>query len=51
MTIKSKMTSYGLVEIVDAGTSPRYRLYVAGSLMKQSDDLSAIMWEFDHSYC
>lgn len=30
-TIKSKVVSYGLVEVRDAGAiSPRYRLYVAG---------------------
>ena len=43
-TIKSKRVSYGLVEIRDAITiSPRYRLYVSGSLMKVSDDLNTIL--------
>lgn len=49
--IKSKMLSYGLVEVRDAGaTSPRYRLYVAGQLKSYSDDLYTILAEFDRLY-
>lgn len=51
MTIKSKMVSYGLVEIQDAGaTSPRYRIYVNGSLKEYSDDLNTIIRIFDSKY-
>lgn len=50
-TIRSKVVSYGLVEIRDAGpASPRYRLYVAGQLKQCSDDLSSLIWEYDHTY-
>lgn len=50
-TIKSKMLSYGLVEVRDAGAkSPRYRLYVAGQLKSYSDSLSTILSEFDKLY-
>ena len=46
--IKSKVVSYGLVELRDAGaTSPRYRIYVAGQLKEYSDDLNGIMWFFE----
>lgn len=50
MTIKSKMTGGILVEIRDEGTSwgrGRYVLYVNGSVKTSSDDLSAIMYEYD----
>lgn len=44
MTLKSKVVSYGLVEVVDAGTAgSRYRLYVAGQLKEVSDNLNTIL--------
>ncbi len=50
-TIKSKVLSYGLVEVRDAGaTSPRYRIYVAGQLKEYSDSLSTILSCFDRYY-
>ncbi len=49
--IKSKVVSYGLVELRDAGaTSPRYRIYVAGQLKEYSDDLDGIMKFFERYY-
>ena len=51
MTIKSKRVSYGLVELRDAGTaSPRYRIYLHGSIREYSDDLNTIMSIFDRKY-
>lgn len=51
MTIKSKSVSYGLVELRDEGTcSPRYRIYVNGSLKEQSDDLNFMIQTFDRKY-
>lgn len=50
-TIKSKVVSYGLVEVRDAGaTSPRYRIYVAGQLKEISDNLSTILSCYDRYY-
>ena len=50
-TIKSKVVSYGLVEVRDAGAiSPRYRLYVAGQLKEVSDNLSSILSCYDRYY-
>ena len=49
-TIKSKKLSYGLVEIVDGGKSPRCRLYVAGELKECSDSLSTIIACYDKYY-
>ena len=50
-TIKSKMESYGLVEVRDGGAkSPRYSLYVAGQLKEVSDDLNTILRCFDRYY-
>ena len=50
-TIKSKVVSYGLVEVRDAGAiSPRYRLYVAGQLKEVSDNLSTILSCYDRYY-
>lgn len=46
MTLKSKVTSLGLVEVRDLGGC-RYGLYVAGTLKMQSSDLDFIMREFD----
>lgn len=49
--IKSKVVSYGLVELRDAGAaSPRYRIYVAGELKEYSDDLKGILWFFDQHH-
>ncbi len=50
-TLKSKVVSYGLVEVRDGGTlSPRYRLYVAGQLKEVSDSLSVILSCFERYY-
>ena len=43
--LKSKSTSFGLVEVVQCGSD--YRLYVAGELKCYSSDLDYIMREFD----
>ena len=44
--IKSKMTSYGLVEIRQ-DSSGWYVLYVNGAVQAQSADLNYILREFD----
>ena len=50
-TIKSKSLSYGLVEVRDAGAvSPRYRLYLNGTLKEYSDSLDTIMRCYDRYY-
>ena len=46
MTLKSKVTSLGLIEVRELGGC-RYGLYVAGTLKMQSSDLDFIMREFD----
>ncbi|MBR3581571.1 MAG: hypothetical protein IKN95_11380 [Lachnospiraceae bacterium] len=44
--IKSKMTSLGLVEVVQ-GSDGWYQLIVNGSIKQQSQDLKYILSEYD----
>lgn len=46
MTLKSKHTANGLIEIRECGGG-WYALYVNGSFKEQSADLNYIMREFD----
>lgn len=46
MTLKSKHTANGLIEVRESGGG-WYALYVNGSLKAQSADLNYIMREFD----
>ena len=46
MTLKSKHTANGLIEVRESGGG-WYALYVNGSLKVQSADLNYIMREFD----
>lgn len=49
--LKSKVVSYGLVELRDHGHSgPRYGIYVNGQLKEISDDLSFMMETFERKY-
>ncbi len=45
--LKSKRTSYGLVEIRESGVLGWYALYINGDLKAQSADLSFIQREYD----
>jgi hypothetical protein len=47
MLLKSKVTSYGLVELRQEGGE--YRLYVNGTLKKYSKDPDTMMREFDRA--
>lgn len=48
IAIASKKTSIGWLELRDGNTtSARYRIYLNGSLYRQSDDLSFLRREFD----
>ena len=47
MLIKSKHTSYGLIEVREACIAGWYALYVNGELKKQSPDLDYILGEYD----
>ena len=47
MPLKSKVTSYGLVELRQEGGE--YRLYVNGTLKKYSEDLDTMMREFERA--
>ena len=42
MTLKSKRTSYGYIEIREASTAGCYALYINGELKEQSASLSYI---------
>lgn len=48
-SLKSKVLSYGLVEIVDTESSwgSQYQLLVAGKIKYQSNDLQYIISEFE----
>ena len=47
-SLKSKVLSYGLVEVVDQGNSSyRYALVVAGQIKQQSNDLQYIISEYE----
>ena len=49
--LKSKRVSYGLVELIDGGTSwARYRIEVNGSVHEVSDDLNQILSIFNRNY-
>jgi len=47
MLLKSKMTSYGLVELRQEGGE--YRLYVNGVMKKYSKDRDTMIREFDRA--
>ena len=47
MTLKSKRTSYGLIEIRDASTAGWFALYINGELKEQSADLNYIQNQYD----
>jgi hypothetical protein len=47
MTLKSKRSSYGLVEIRDSSIAGWYALYINDSLKEQSADLSYIQRQYD----
>ena len=47
MTLRSKRTSYGLIEIRDSSILGWYALYINGELKKQSADLSYIQQQYD----
>ncbi len=51
-TLKSKVLSYGLVEVVDTQSAFgfRYRLMVAGDIKYSSNDLQYIISEFERLY-
>ena len=49
-TLKSKRVSYGVVELVDAYTSPRYRILVNGVIKEQSDNLYTITNIYNSKY-
>ena len=46
MTLKSKHTSYGLVEVRQESNG-WYSLYVGGEMKEQSADLNYIMQQYD----
>ena len=46
-TLKSKRTSYGLIEIRDSSILGWYALYINGELKEQSADLGYIQRQFD----
>lgn len=49
--IKYKYVSYGKVELKDAGaTSPRYRIYVNGTLKEYSDNRYELERIYDSKY-
>lgn len=49
--LKSKIVSYGLVELRDHGaSSPRYGIYVNGVLKEYSENLSFMIETFDRKY-
>ena len=45
--LKSKRTSYGLIEIRDASAFGWYALYINGDLKEQSTDLDYILRQYD----
>jgi len=47
MTLKSKRTGYGLIEIRDSSISGWYALYINGELKEQSADLNYIQSQYD----
>lgn len=47
MVLKSKRTSYGLIEIRDASTAGWYALYINGELKEQSAELNYIQREYE----
>lgn len=49
--LKEKRVSYGKVELRDAGAvSPRYRIYLNGTLREYSDNLYDLQRIFDTKY-
>ena len=49
--LKSKRVSYGLVELIDGGTSyARYRIEVNGGIKEVSDDLTFLSRLFEEKY-
>jgi hypothetical protein len=46
-TLKSKHTSYGLVEVRDSSISGWFALYINGEMKEQSADLGYIMRQYD----
>lgn len=47
MVLKSKRTSYGLIEVRDSSIAGWYALYINGQLKEQSADLNFIMRQYD----
>ncbi len=47
MVIKSKRTSYGLIEVRESGVLGWYALYINGELKAQSADKGFILREYD----
>jgi len=47
MTLKSKRTSYGLIEIRDSSILGWYALYINGELKEQSASLNHIQSQYD----
>ena len=47
MTLKSKRTGYGLIEIRDSSIAGWYALYINGDLKEQSADLDYIQRQYD----
>ena len=47
MTLKSKRTGYGLIEIRDSSILGWYALYINGELKEQSADLNYIQQQYD----
>jgi len=47
MTLKSKRTGYGLVEIRNSSIAGWYALYINGELKEQSADLNYIQSQYD----
>lgn len=47
MLLKSKRTSYGLVEVRESSITGWYALYINGELKEQSADLEYILRQYD----
>ena len=47
MTLKSKRTSYGLIEIRDSSIAGWFALFINGELKEQSADLNYIQSQYD----
>lgn len=48
--VKAKSVSYGLVELVDTQSSPRYSIRVNGKVRETSNDLAFMIRTFDNKY-